>query len=206
MRYTRPGDLVVDPMVGSGTTLDVARDLDRRALGYDLQPLRPDIFRADARHLPLEKEKADFVFVDPPYSNHVRYSGLAACIGELSAETPAYYAALDTVIAEIDRILRPGRYLGLYVCDSQKKGRPLLPIGFELFGLLRRHFTPVDVVAVVRHNATLQRQHWHTSAQEGNYLLRGFNYLFIMYKEERGSRAPGHLPDRRAPDNHARRP
>src|SRR6516225_8079602 len=67
-RYTRESDLVVDPMCGSGTTLDVARDLKRRALGYDLTPRRPDIFRADARKLPLEDGKADFAFVDPPYS------------------------------------------------------------------------------------------------------------------------------------------
>jgi len=39
-RYTKPKDLVVDPMCGSGTTLDVARDLGRRALGYDLAPTR----------------------------------------------------------------------------------------------------------------------------------------------------------------------
>src|SRR6478736_4843046 len=48
-RYTREGDLVVDPFCGGGTTLDVARSLERRALGYDLQPQRKDIFRADAR-------------------------------------------------------------------------------------------------------------------------------------------------------------
>src|SRR5258708_38550447 len=35
-RYTKPKDLVIDPCAGSGTTLDVARDLNRRALGYDL--------------------------------------------------------------------------------------------------------------------------------------------------------------------------
>ena len=58
-RYTRPNDLVVDPMCGSGTTLDVARELKRRVLGYDLMPVRKDIFRADARKLPLESEKAD---------------------------------------------------------------------------------------------------------------------------------------------------
>ena len=51
-RYTRKNDLVVDPMAGSGTTLDVARDLGRRALAYDLSPSRNDILRADARKLP----------------------------------------------------------------------------------------------------------------------------------------------------------
>ena len=48
-RYTRENDLVVDPFCGGGTTLDVARELGRKALGYDVAPTRPDIFRADAR-------------------------------------------------------------------------------------------------------------------------------------------------------------
>ncbi len=181
-RYTRPGDLVIDPMAGSGTTLDVARDLDRRALGYDLQVTRPDIFRRDARQLPLEDAKADFVFIDPPYSTHLKYSGDPRCIGELSADAPAYYEAMGKVIAEIDRILKPGRHMGLYVSDSARKGKPFLPIGFELFLILRKHFEPVDIVAVVRRNKTMLRRHWHTAAVEGNYFLRGFNYLFVMRK------------------------
>jgi len=41
-------------MCGSGIILDVARELGRCALGYDLRPIRPDIFRANARKLPLE--------------------------------------------------------------------------------------------------------------------------------------------------------
>ncbi|MEZ6019854.1 MAG: DNA methyltransferase [Planctomycetota bacterium] len=44
-RYTREGDLVVDPFVGGGTTIDVARSMGRRCLGYDLRPVREDIFR-----------------------------------------------------------------------------------------------------------------------------------------------------------------
>ena len=50
-RYTREKDLVIDPCCGSGTTLDVARDLNRKALGYDVHPTRKDIFRVDARKL-----------------------------------------------------------------------------------------------------------------------------------------------------------
>ncbi len=182
-RYTRPGELVVDPMAGSGTTLDVARELGRRALGYDVNSTRKDIFRCDARKLPLEDEKAAFVFVDPPYSTHVEYSDDPRCIGKLNAREPAYYEAMALVIAEISRILKPGRHMALYVSDSFQKGKPFCPIGFELFGVLRQHFEPVDIVCVTRRNKKLERKHWHTAAIEGNYFLRGFNYLFIMKKE-----------------------
>jgi adenine-specific DNA-methyltransferase len=65
-RYSREGDLVIDPMCGSGTTLDVANDLKRKARGFDLNPTRPGIERADARRLPLEAASVDVYFVDPP--------------------------------------------------------------------------------------------------------------------------------------------
>lgn len=181
-RYTKPGDLVVDPMCGSGTTLDVARDLDRRALGYDVAPSRPDIFRVDARKLPLESEKADFVFVDPPYSTHVDYSDSPQCIGKLDALDETYYDAMTLAIREMDRVLKPGRYMALYVSDSWRNKKPFCPIGFRLFEIMSRHFEPVDIVCVVRHNKTLKRNHYHTEAVKGNYFLRGFNYLFIMRK------------------------
>jgi len=37
--YSRAGDTVLDPMVGSGTTLAEARRLGRNAIGYDIDPL-----------------------------------------------------------------------------------------------------------------------------------------------------------------------
>lgn len=183
-RYTRPGDTILDPMCGSGTTIDVAQDLGRRGIGFDVAPFRPDIKQADARKIPLKKESVDFVFVDPPYSTHLKYSGHPQCIGELDAASSEYYEAMQSVIGEIGRVLKNRRYMALYVSDSWKKGEPFQPIGFDLFAILRRHFKPIDIIAVVRHNRTLKRGHWHKSAKEGNYFLRGFNYLFIMKKEE----------------------
>ena len=191
-RYTREGDVVLDPMCGSGTTLDVASELKRKPIGFDLAPppARRDVRQADARHLPLDNASVDFVFIDPPYSTHVDYSDDPRCIGKLDASPEGgtgnpYYAAMDEVTAEIHRVLKNRRYMGLYVSDSFKKGKPFMPIGFELFSILRRHFKPIDIIAVVRHNRTLKRSHWHSAAVEGNYFLRGFNYLFIMKKEER---------------------
>jgi DNA modification methylase len=189
-RYTRTNDLIVDPMCGSGTTLDVAKDLERRAVGYDLAPYRKDILRADARKLPLAAASADFVFVDPPYSTHLEYSDDPACIGKLDAHDPKYYEAMEGVIREIHRILRPGRYMALYCSDSFQKKKPFCPIGFRLFGLLEKYLTPVDIVAVMRHSRTLKRGRYHKAAEEGNFFLRGFNYLLIMKKPAEAREKP----------------
>ena len=183
-RYTQKNDLVVDPCAGSGTTLDVARDLGRRSLGYDVHPARKDIFRVDARKLPPElTNKVDFVFIDPPYGTHLDYGPDPRDIGKLDAAHGEYYEAMDQVITEIHRVLKPDRYMALYVSDSFVKGQGFHPIGFELFGRLRQKFTPVDIISIVRHNKTLEMGNYRKAAEEGNFYLRGFNYLFIMKKE-----------------------
>ena len=188
-RYTREGDKILDPMCGSGTTLDVAAELGRRGVGFDLVPRRADIQPADARNLPLPGESIDFVFIDPPYSTHVDYSDNPKCIGKLDAGEAsadgalnAYYRSMRDVFSQCYRVLKPRRYFALYVSDSFKKGKPFIPIGFDLFALLRRQFTAVDIIAVVRHNQKLKRGNWHTAAVQGNFFLRGFNYLIIMKK------------------------
>jgi hypothetical protein len=78
--------------------------------------------------------------------------------------------------------------MALYVSDSYEKKAPperrFMPIGFELFAMLRERFVPVDTIAVVRRNQKLERGSWRKAAEEGNFFLRGFNYLFIMKKDE----------------------
>jgi len=185
-RYTKEKDLVVDCFAGSGTTLDVARDLNRRALGYDVHPTRKDIFKVDARKLPPElTAKVDFVFIDPPYSTHLDYGDDPRDIGKLDASDPKYYDAMEQAFREAHRLLKPDKVLALYVSDSYVHGSPprFYPIGFELFSrMLSVGFAPLDIVSVTRHNKTLEMGNYRKAAEEGNYFLRGFNYLFIMNK------------------------
>ena len=183
-RYTRSGDLVVDPFCGGGTTIDVARSLERRALGYDVRPVREDIFRADARKLPLEDGKVDFVFMDPPYGRHIRYSEQDDCIGELSAFDEAYFEAMQGAFDEAQRVLKDRRYLGLYVSDSFEKKRGFEPIGARLLGQLSAMgFRIVDHISVVRGNRKLEKPHFHKAAADGNFFLRGFQHMIIAKKE-----------------------
>ena len=66
--YTAPGALVIDPMAGGGTTLDVCESMGRRCLAYDLHPVRPEIRPHDVNEgLPLESHGCDLIFCDPPY-------------------------------------------------------------------------------------------------------------------------------------------
>ncbi len=183
-RYTREGDLVVDPFCGGGTTIDVAEEMGRKVRGFDLSPSREDIERADARSLPLEKDSVDFMFMDPPYSTHIEYSQELDCIGKLDAFEDVYFDAMAVVFDEARRVLRDRRYLGVYVSDTFKKGRGFVPIGALFMDMLsRRGLRPVDHVAVVRGNQKLEQRNFHKAAAKDNFFLRGFNHLLIFKKE-----------------------
>jgi DNA modification methylase len=183
-RYTRPGDRVLDPFCGGGTTLDVAASMGREGLGFDIAPTRPDIVRADARALPLPRADVDFVFLDPPYSTHVSYSEEEGCIGSLDAFEDGYFRAMAEVFDELWRVLKDRRYLALYVGDTFHKKRGFVGIGAEFYCALRKRFKPIDHIAVVRGNRTLEKPNFHKAAAEGNFFLRGFQHLLLFKKED----------------------
>ena len=184
-RYTRVGDVVVDPMCGSGTTIDVARDLERHVRGFDLQPYRPDIEASDARELPLDDETADFVFMDPPYSTHLKYGEHEDCIGQLDATEEPYFEALDQVFAETFRVLKNRRYMAVYISDTWQRKKGFVPIGMRCMALLLQYFRPIDHVAVVRHNRSLRDARRLKNVRDQNTYMRGFTHLLIMKKEVR---------------------
>lgn len=69
-RWSAEGDLVVDPMAGSGRTVDIATRLKRRVVASDQLSRRPDIVthRIECGPIPgVGRGKADLVVLDPPY-------------------------------------------------------------------------------------------------------------------------------------------
>jgi len=180
-RYTKRGDLVVDPMCGSGTTIDVAKEEGRRVIGYDIAPYRDDIIQNDARHIPLKDSSVDFVFIDSPYSDNIKYSDHPACIGRISCEKEEFFEELEKVAKEIHRILKPGKAMAWLIGDQWIK-KKFTPVGFKLYQRLSKYFETVDIVCLVRRNQTSNTSIWHERARKFNFYLRGFKYLFIMRK------------------------
>lgn len=181
MRYTQPGDLILDPMCGSGTTLDVCKEENRRAIGYDIVPTRPDIIRNDARNLPLENDSIDMIFIDSPYGDNIKYNDDPANFGEISAEDEKFYDELEKVMSESYRVLKPGKVLAWLISDQWVK-KKFTPVGFKIYERLCKYFDTVDIICVARHNQSSNTGVWHYRAVKWNFYLRGFKYLFIMRK------------------------
>jgi len=148
-RYTDPGDLVVDPMCGSGTTIDVCKEERRKAIGYDIHPTRKDIIKNDARNIPLEDNSVDMVFIDSPYGDNIKYNEEPKNIGNISSESEEFYDELEKVMKESHRILKEGKVLGWLIGDQWVK-KKFTPVGLRIYERLCRHFEPVDIICVNR--------------------------------------------------------
>lgn len=185
-RYTKAGDLVVDPMAGSGTTIDVCKEEGRQVIGYDIAPAHPEVIQNDARNIPLDDNTVDLVFIDSPYSDNVKYSDHPDCIGKISCEDELFFEELEKVAKEACRILKPGKVLGWLIGDQWVK-KKFTPVGFKLYHRLSKYFDTVDVVCVVRRGQTSNTGLWYNRARRFNFYLRGFKYLFIMRKPDSNS-------------------
>jgi DNA modification methylase len=113
--------------------------------GFD--PGGTELRLGDARELlpAIEEDSVDFVATDPPYNvqlamtmaggalaeTHANRRTDYAMVSDLSgdlANLPDYRAYLDTmggILAELRRVLRPGRYATLIVRDAYQEGRYL---------------------------------------------------------------------------------
>jgi len=180
-RYTYPGDLVVDPMAGSGTTLDVCKEEKRGCICYDIAPTRPDVIQNDARYIPLEDNSVDMIFIDSPYGDNIRYNDHPDCIGKISCEDERFYNELEKVMKECYRILKIGKVLGWLIGDQWVKKR-FTPVGFKIYERLCKYFEPVDIICVARRGQASHTDVWHNRARRFNFYLRGFKYLIIVRK------------------------
>ena len=117
--------LFVDPMMGSGTSLEVAREMGIECVGLDLHQgfnaLRDSIVEAVGK-------EASLVFSHPPYGDIIVYSGnvwgeangddLSRCESEEDFHEKMHAVLLNQRTATL-----PGGYYGMLIGDKRKHGK-----------------------------------------------------------------------------------
>ena len=132
LRYSNPGDCILDQFMGSGTTLVEAKLLNRNAVGVDINPQSVSIAKVNlqfqcetnskiftrngnAANLYFIKDSCiDFICTHPPYANIIKYSkGIAGDISLLDAEE--FLAEMKKVASEAFRVLKEGKMCAVMI-------------------------------------------------------------------------------------------
>ena len=122
LRYSNPGEWVLDQFMGSGTTLVEAKLLNRNAVGVDINPQSVSISETNlqfqcetnskiftrngnATELHFIKDShIDFICTHPPYANIIKYSkGIEGDISLLGVDE--FLAEMCKVAEESYRVL-----------------------------------------------------------------------------------------------------
>jgi len=133
--FTFPKDKVLDPFVGSGTTLKVAQDLDRNAIGIDCNEkaiklarkgihensdLNIEAIHGDSRNLSIfENNEFDFIITSPPYFDIVNYSNSKNQLGNIT-QYEKFIDNMFQIFKNCRRVLKKGKFMTIITSDIRK--------------------------------------------------------------------------------------
>ena len=198
--YSKKGDLILDSMVGSGTTLIEAKLLHRNAIGIDINPSAVELtkkslnfkfktstyqhtFVGDTRNLnQFSNNYFDLIITHPPYLNIIKYSD-GTINGDLSniGSVTKFMKEMKIVAGELFRVLKPNKYCAILIGDT-RKGQHFVPLSHYLLDVfLEKGFALKEEIIKVQHNCSYSRR-WEWKAKKYGFYLIMHEHLFVFRK------------------------
>lgn len=208
LKYSKPGEVVLDYFVGGGTTAIEAKLLGRRCIAKDINPacvvltkenikfnppktlfknnsiFEPEVYVGDARNLSeIGDNSIDLICAHPPYAGIITYSSKVE--GDLSRlEVDEFLEEMKKVAQESFRVLKPGKKCAILIGDTRKK-KHIVPIGFRTINVfLDVGFKLKELVIKRQHNCKTTG-FWYKKSIKDNFLLLAHEYLPIFEKPEK---------------------
>lgn len=196
LRYSQPGDWILDQFIGSGTTLIEAKLLNRNAIGVDINPKSVSISEkniqfesdslskifvreGDATKLDFVKnEKIDLICTHPPYADIIQYS--ESIEGDIShLKTEEFLREMDKVAKESFRVLKNGKICAVMMGDIRKNGK-VIPLSFRTMeSFINAGFQLKEIIIKEQHNCK-STSYWE--GRNNKFLLLAHEYIFILEK------------------------
>lgn len=208
-RYTKQGEWVLDPFLGSGTTLIECKRLGRNGVGVELQSevveianknisaeeniynVRTEIINADSTelNLKLELEKLNiksvqFLILHPPYWDIIKFSENKRDLSN-ARSVQEFLNLFGKVVDNACEVLDNGRYFAVVIGDKYSQGEWIPLAFFTMNEILKRGYVLKSTI-IKNFEETKgkmnQKELWRYRALVGGFYIFKHEYIFLFKK------------------------
>lgn len=197
LKYTKEGDIVLDPFCGSGTTIIECKLLNRKGIGIDINEeslkltknrldfnyentYEPKLIKANSINLQniIPDNKIDFIFAHPPYANVIKYSNnIKEDLSRL--ELKDFLEQINLFSKECFRVLKPRKICSILIGDI-RKNKNVIPLGFYIMNIfIQTGFTLKEIIIKEQHNCKMT-EYWKN--KNIDFYLLAHEYVFVLKK------------------------
>lgn len=200
LRYSKEGDVLLDPMIGGGTTAiecrllnrnihcsdinDVAIERTNKCLNFEVDNKSwQKVTKADARDLQhLESETIDFVLTHPPYADIIKYSE-----GKIDTDLSnihsidSFVAEMGKVSKELFRVLKKGNYCAILIGDT-RRNKMYQPLAYRVMEEFLKAGFKLKEDIIKRQFNCKATGFWINKSKEANFLLIMHEHIFVFQK------------------------
>ena len=208
LRYTKIGDWILDPFMGSGTSLIEAQRMQRNAVGIDLQQKIIDkaeerisaesdgkskifTFCGDSSEISMQNilntagiKKFQFVIFHPPYWDIIKFSENPQDISNC-ATLEEFNFSFGKVIDNTTKFLEKNRYCACVIGDKYANSQ-VVPLGFYCMNLFMERNFLLKAVIVKNFGETKgkgnQQNLWRYRALNSDFYIFKHEYIFVFKK------------------------
>ncbi len=200
LRYSKEGDVLLDPMIGGGTTAIEAKILNRNIICSDVNDIAIErtkeslkfkvenkswqkVEKRDARDLGKAKdESVDFILTHPPYADIIKYSE-----GKIKEDISGIHDIekfcdeMEKVAKELYRILKKGKYCAILIGDT-RRNKMYIPLAYKLMQRFLDSGFVLKEDIIKRQFNCKATGFWVNKSKEANFLLIMHEHLFVFQK------------------------